>query len=71
MIYYFVPYVLLSYRIGEVSSNAGGLIIWPAKALLLVGFVAARRCRASPRSSRRSPSCAATWTTRTPVHLGP
>ena len=24
---------------GEVSANAGGLIIWPAKALLLAGFV--------------------------------
>ena len=24
---------------GEVSANAGGLIIWPAKALLLIGFV--------------------------------
>lgn len=39
MIYYFVPYFLLSYRSGEVSTNAGGLIIWPAKALLLAGFV--------------------------------
>jgi TRAP-type mannitol/chloroaromatic compound transport system permease small subunit len=39
MISYFVPYFLLSYRSGEVSSSAGGLIIWPAKLLLLVGFV--------------------------------
>lgn len=38
MIFYFVPYVALSYRIGEVSTNAGGLIVWPAKALLLTGF---------------------------------
>ena len=38
MVWYFVPYVALSYRIGEVSTNAGGLIIWPAKAILLVGF---------------------------------
>jgi TRAP-type mannitol/chloroaromatic compound transport system permease small subunit len=38
MIYYFVPYVALSFRSGEVSSSAGGLIIWPAKALLLIGF---------------------------------
>lgn len=38
MIYYFVPYVSLSYRSGEMSSSAGGLILWPAKALLLVGF---------------------------------
>ncbi|ODT03517.1 MAG: C4-dicarboxylate ABC transporter [Mesorhizobium sp. SCN 65-20] len=39
MIYYFIPYVMLSVRSGEVSSSAGGLIIWPAKALLLIGFV--------------------------------
>lgn len=39
MIYYFVPYFLLSYRSGELSTNAGGLMIWPAKALLLVGFI--------------------------------
>ncbi|MGE0500481.1 MAG: TRAP transporter small permease subunit [Rhizobiaceae bacterium] len=38
MVYYFVPWVALSYRSGEVSTNAGGLILWPAKALLLVGF---------------------------------
>jgi TRAP-type mannitol/chloroaromatic compound transport system permease small subunit len=38
MIYYFIPYVSLSYRSGEVSTNAGGLIIWPAKSLLLIGF---------------------------------
>ena len=38
MIYYFVPYFLLSYRTGEVSTNAGGLILWPAKSLLLIGF---------------------------------
>ena len=39
MIFYFIPYVALSYRSGEVSTNAGGLIIWPAKALLLLGFL--------------------------------
>lgn len=38
MLYYLYPYVLMSMRNGEVSNNAGGLIIWPAKALLLVGF---------------------------------
>ncbi|QPC85526.1 TRAP transporter small permease subunit [Mesorhizobium sp. NBSH29] len=38
MIFYFVPYVSLSYRSGEVSSSAGGLILWPAKSLLLIGF---------------------------------
>ena len=39
MISYFVPYFLLSFRSGEISSSAGGLVIWPAKGLLLVGFV--------------------------------
>jgi len=39
MLWYFVPYVLLSYNNGEVSTNAGGLVIWPAKGLLLVGFL--------------------------------
>jgi TRAP-type mannitol/chloroaromatic compound transport system permease small subunit len=38
MVYFFVPYVALSYRIGEISTNAGGLIVWPAKAILLAGF---------------------------------
>ncbi len=39
MIVYFVPYVSLSFRSGEMSSSAGGLIIWPAKAMLLIGFI--------------------------------
>lgn len=39
MLYYLFPYVLLSFRSGEMSSSAGGLIIWPAKAVLLVGFL--------------------------------
>jgi TRAP-type mannitol/chloroaromatic compound transport system permease small subunit len=34
-----VPYFLNSYRSGEVSSNAGGLLIWPAKGLILLGFI--------------------------------
>lgn len=38
MVYYFVPYTLRSFRNGEMSTNAGGLIVWPAKAILLVGF---------------------------------
>jgi TRAP-type mannitol/chloroaromatic compound transport system permease small subunit len=33
------PYTVQAYRNGDVSSNAGGLIIWPARALLFVGFV--------------------------------
>ncbi|PRD42768.1 C4-dicarboxylate ABC transporter [Phyllobacterium phragmitis] len=39
MIVYFIPYVSLSYRSGEMSSSAGGLILWPAKSLLLIGFL--------------------------------
>ena len=39
MIVYFIPYVGLSYRSGEMSNNAGGLILWPAKSALLIGFV--------------------------------
>lgn len=38
MVWYLVPYVSRSYALGEVSTNSGGLIIWPAKALLLIGF---------------------------------
>ncbi|WP_372422675.1 TRAP transporter small permease subunit [Salinarimonas chemoclinalis] len=33
-----VPFFLLSWRTGEVSANAGGLPLWPAKILVLVGF---------------------------------
>ncbi|CAD7040559.1 sugar transporter [Pseudorhizobium endolithicum] len=33
------PWFWLSYRSGEVSSNAGGLIIWPAKLVVLLGFL--------------------------------
>lgn len=38
MIWYLVPYTLLSFRTGEMSSSAGGLPLWPAKMLLLIGF---------------------------------
>ena len=34
-----VPYVIRSFESGEMSSSAGGLIIWPAKALILAGFL--------------------------------
>lgn len=33
-----VPYVWTAYKTGEMSSNSGGLIIWPARAFLLAGF---------------------------------
>jgi TRAP-type mannitol/chloroaromatic compound transport system permease small subunit len=34
-----IPYFRNSYQSGEVSSNAGGLLIWPAKGLILLGFL--------------------------------
>jgi TRAP-type mannitol/chloroaromatic compound transport system permease small subunit len=33
------PYFVLSYQQGELSSNAGGLIRWPVKLMLFLGFV--------------------------------
>ncbi|NIX77672.1 TRAP transporter small permease subunit [Microvirga terricola] len=33
------PYFIKSFVSGEVSSNAGGLPIWPAKGLILLGFI--------------------------------
>ncbi len=39
MAYLSWPFFLNSFRSGEVSANAGGLIIWPAKFLVLAGFV--------------------------------
>ena len=39
MLYLSVPYFERSFASGEVSSNAGGLLIWPAKGLILLGFI--------------------------------
>ncbi len=39
MIYYLYPWTERSFQRGEISSSAGGLTLWPAKATLLVGFV--------------------------------
>lgn len=39
ILYYSIPYTWISIENQEVSSNAGGLIIWPAKLLIPVGFV--------------------------------
>jgi TRAP-type mannitol/chloroaromatic compound transport system permease small subunit len=33
------PFVLDSFRLQETSTSYGGLIVWPAKALILVGFI--------------------------------
>lgn len=39
MDFYLVPYVTKSVENGEMSASAGGLILWPAKALILGGFL--------------------------------
>lgn len=39
MTWLLVPYFLQSWFSGEVSSNSGGLIIWPARLLMAAGFV--------------------------------
>lgn len=38
ILYYSIPYTILSFQGQEMSSNAGGLIVWPAKALIPLGF---------------------------------
>ena len=38
ILYYGVPFGLQSLRSAEMSSNAGGLIVWPAKILVPLGF---------------------------------
>ncbi|MCX7325835.1 MAG: TRAP transporter small permease subunit [Hyphomicrobiales bacterium] len=37
-LYYSYPFFMTSFRTQEWSTNAGGLIIWPAKFLVLFGF---------------------------------
>lgn len=39
ILYYGTPYALLSLQSGEMSPNAGGLIVWPAKLLVPLGFL--------------------------------
>ncbi len=34
-----LPWFMTSFRQGEISANAGGLPVWPVKALLPLGFV--------------------------------
>lgn len=38
MTYLSFPWFMTSFNSGEMSSNAGGLIIWPAKLAVLLGF---------------------------------
>lgn len=39
MAWMLIPYAWQAYKIGQISTNSGGLIIWPARALLAGGFV--------------------------------
>lgn len=39
ILYFALPFAFESIRNQEVSSNAGGLIVWPAKALIPLGFL--------------------------------
>ena len=39
ILWYGVPFALASIRSGEISSNAGGLTVWPAKLLIPAGFL--------------------------------
>lgn len=39
MVWLLIPYTWHAIKSGEVSANAGGLILWPSKAIILAGFV--------------------------------
>lgn len=39
MVWLLWPYTVQAFQNGDISSNAGGLIIWPARALILAGFI--------------------------------
>ena len=39
MIWLGIPFVIDSYQSQEISTNAGGLIIWPSKLFILLGFL--------------------------------
>lgn len=39
ILYFAVPFAMESVRNQEVSSNTGGLIVWPAKILIPIGFL--------------------------------
>ncbi|MBF6617725.1 MAG: TRAP transporter small permease subunit [Candidimonas sp.] len=39
MIYESYPFAMRSMELNETSANAGGLPVWPAKMLILVGFI--------------------------------
>lgn len=39
MTWMLIPYAYQAYKIGQISTNAGGLLIWPARAMLAAGFI--------------------------------
>ena len=39
MTWMLIPYAFQAYKIGQISTNAGGLLIWPARAILAAGFI--------------------------------
>jgi TRAP-type mannitol/chloroaromatic compound transport system permease small subunit len=39
MAWMLVPYAWAAFQSGQISTNAGGLVIWPARAILAAGFV--------------------------------
>lgn len=39
IVWYAIPFAAISVQSGEMSSNAGGLIVWPAKILIPIGFM--------------------------------
>lgn len=39
ILWYGIPFALISIQSAEMSSNAGGLIVWPAKVLVPLGFL--------------------------------
>lgn len=39
VLYYATPYAMMAIETNEMSSNAGGLIMWPAKILIPIGFL--------------------------------
>lgn len=39
MVWLFVPFVKGAWVSGEVSASAGGLVVWPARSFLLLGFI--------------------------------
>jgi len=39
MVWMLVPYAWAAWQSGQISTNSGGLIIWPSRAILALGFI--------------------------------